>query len=187
MTARALVPYGLVLLGTMLILGCRAEPRSAIRTDREAAADPAARLGELLRRGIQPGQLAAQERHEVEELVRAVLPEVSGELAGHRWRVTYLDLPEADFIAVDLLTGATEWAPRAAWIHLFYRSPVAEPREEYPDRLGPYPARAVPGHHLWVRAGNVEVRAFAEAEELRQPGRLEALVEGFALAQLARY
>jgi hypothetical protein len=180
------VPIAL-LLAALVLAGCGERERPQSELAGAAAGDPADRLAELLPRGAQPGALTLEERQEVEELILAVLPETTGELAGYRWRVTYIDLPEADFIAADLLTGGEDLAPRAAWVHVFWRSSAAQPRAEYPGRLGPYPARGLPGHHLFVRAGRVEVRAVAEAEELRRPGALEALVEGFDLARLARY
>lgn len=180
---------GILLVGC-LVGSCGASPPSPElpdASDPAVAVDPIPRLGELLRRGAQPGQLEPGERREVEELVPLVLPEIAGDLAGHRWRVDYIDLPRADFVAVDLMSGEGEEAPRAAWIHIFYRSPEARPREPYSGSLGPYPARGVPGEYLFVQAGSVEVRAVAEAPELREPGRLEELLERFELETLAGF
>jgi len=152
-----------------------------------SAPDSASRLSELLRRGARPGELSAGERGEVERLLVAVLPKLAGPLAGHHWRVTYDDLPEADFVSVDLLRGNGDEAPRAMWFHLFWRGELAAAeREAWALRLGRWPARGIEGHHLFVRLGGVELRAVADAQEYRDPQRIRAVLESFDLDALAR-
>lgn len=152
-----------------------------------SAAESAGRLSELLRRGARPGELSADERGEVERLLVAVLPKLAGPLAGYHWRVAYDDLPEADFVSVDLLDGEGDEAPRAMWFHLFWRGELAAAeRDAWTLRLGRWPARGIEGHHLFVRLGGVELRAVADAQEYRDPRRIRAVLESFDLEALAR-
>jgi len=151
------------------------------------SANPVTRLSTLLRQGAKPGELTAAERAEAERLLLAMLPALSGPLAGYRWRVAYDDLPQADFVSVDLMQGDGEAAPRAMWFHLFWRG--ALPAVEQPAwalRLGRWPARGVEGHHLFVRLGGLELRAVADAPEYRDAGRMRAVLERFDLDALAR-
>jgi len=151
------------------------------------ATTPVSRLSELLRRGAQPGELTLAERAEVERLVTGLLPKLAGPLAGYEWRVAYDDLPVGDFVSVDLLQGSGEAAPRAIWFHLVWRGALtAAEREAWGAQLGRFPARGVPGHHLFVRAGGVELRAVAEAPAFRDDSRLRDLVGRFDLDALAR-
>ena len=151
------------------------------------AADPRQRLSQLLRRGAQPGELADAEREEVERLVAALLPATSGALAGHRWRVAYDDLPVGDFVSVDLLRGDGDDAERPAWLHLFWRGELSEAeRDRFVKTVGRWPARGVDDHHLFVRAGGVELRFVADSDEYRDAARLRALVESFDLEALSR-
>jgi len=140
-----------------------------------------------LRQGARPGELTAGERAEAERLLLGMLPALSGPLAGCRWRVAYDDLPQADFVSVDLMQGDGEAAPRAMWFHLFWRG--AEPAGElglWPLRLGRWPARGVEGHHLFVRLGGLELRAVADAPEYREAGRMRAVLDRFDLDAFAR-
>ncbi|HVS03740.1 MAG TPA: hypothetical protein VMT16_13300 [Thermoanaerobaculia bacterium] len=139
-----------------------------------------------LRRGAAPGDTSTEEREAIEEAVRELLPQPAGDLAGHQWRVTYHDLPTADFVSAELVPDEPPGYPRALWMHLVWRGPL-EPaaRGGYRREVAGYPARGLPGHHVFVRAGGVEVRAVAEAEAMREEGRLEALVAELPLARLA--
>jgi hypothetical protein len=178
--AAALVAASLV-TASLGVAGCR---------DREqgtGAANPVTRLSTLLRQGAKPGELTAAERAEAERLLLAMLPALSGPLAGYRWRVAYDDLPQADFVSVDLMQGEGEAAPRAMWFHLFWRGvlPAAE-QPAWALRLGRWPARGVEGHHLFVRLGGLELRAVADAAEYRDAGRMRAVLERFDLDALAQ-
>ena len=161
----------------------------ACRGGREqaAAANPVERLSTLLRQGARPGELTAEERAEAERLLLGMLPALSGPLNGYRWRVAYDDLPQADFVSVDLMQGDGEAAPRAMWFHLFWRGtePVGELRL-WPLRLGRWPARGVEGHHLFVRLGGLELRAVADAAEYRDAQRMRSVLERFDLDAFAR-
>lgn len=166
------------------LLGCRGEGDRAA----PAAADPEARLGQLLRRGAEPGELTVDEREEVERLLVPLLPDTEGELEGHSWRVAYDDLPAGDFVSIDLLRAEepSDTAPRAMWFHLFWRGePPAAEKASWTKRLGRWPARGVEDHHLFVRVGGVELRAVAEADEFRDEERLRETVEAFDLDALA--
>jgi hypothetical protein len=171
-------------LAAVALPGCRGEGERAAT----AAADPEERLGQLLRRGAEPGELTVAEREEVERLLVPLLPATEGELEGHSWRVAYDDLPAGDFVSIDLLRGEapSDTAPRAMWFHLFWRGtpPAAEPAS-WSKQLGRWPARGVEGHHLFVRVGGVELRAVAEAEEFRDAERIRETVEAFDLDALA--
>ena len=108
-----------VALGAFAALGsagCRGD-----RTAKTVAGDPVSRLSTLLRQGARPGELTAEERGEAERLLLAMLPALDGPLAGHRWRVAYDDLPQADFVSVDLMQGDGDAAPRAMWFHILWR------------------------------------------------------------------
>jgi hypothetical protein len=155
---------------------------------KKAASDPVGRLSELLRRGAQPGELTGAEREEIEALVLAMLPPAAGPLAGHRWRVAYDDLPLGDFVSVDLLRGDDDaTAARPVWVHLVWRGELSEQeRGRFGKRVGDWPARGVDDHHLFVRAGSLELRAVADSPEYRDPARLRAFVESFDLDTLAR-
>jgi hypothetical protein len=161
-------------------LACRDEAH-------EAAADPRQRLSQLLRRGAQPGELTVEERAEVERLLLPLLPPTEGELAGYRWRVAYDDLPEADFVSLDLLEGPGETAARAMWFHLFWRGemPAAE-GARFTRQLGSWPARGVDDHHLFVRVGTVELRAVADRDDFRSAERIQRVLEAFDLETLSR-
>src|SRR5688572_25941463 len=172
------------------LLGCRGEGerRAAV------AADPEQRLGQLLRRGAQPGELTVAEREEVERLLVPLLPATEGELEGHSWRVAYDDLPAGDFVSIDLLHAEepTDTAPRAMWFHLFWRGTPetganerAEPAR-WTKQLGRWPARGVEGHHLFVRVGGVELRAVAESDDFRRDERIREVLERFDLPALAK-
>jgi hypothetical protein len=155
--------------------------------ERAAAANPVERLSTLLRQGARPGELTAEERAEAERLLLAMLPALSGPLAGYRWRVAYDDLPQADFVSVDLMQGDGEAAPRAMWFHLFWRGTLpASEQAAWALRLGRWPARGVEGHHLFVRLGALELRAVADAPEYRDAGRMRSVLERFDLAAFAR-
>ncbi len=179
-----LVAVGFVLgLAALAVAGCRD------RGEREAAAaaDPMTRLSALLRKGAQPGELTAEEREDAERLLLGMLPALDGPLAGCRWRVAYDDLPQADFVSVDLMQGEGDRAPRAMWFHLFWRGglPAAE-RAVWTSRLGRWPARGVEGHHLFVRLGGLELRAVADAPEYREAARIRGVLERFDLDAFAR-
>jgi hypothetical protein len=165
-------------------LGCRGAGERATGS----AADPGQRLGELLRRGAEPGELTVDEREEVERLLLPLLPATEGELAGHSWRVAYDDLPAGDFVSLDLLAAPEpdDTAPRAMWFHLFWRGapPAAEPAS-WTKTLDRWPARGVEGHHLFVRVGRVELRAVAEADAFRDEARIRETVEAFDLEALS--
>ena len=178
-----------VALAAVALLGCRGDGDRAAA----AAADPEERLGQLLRRGAEPGELTVDEREEVERLLVPILPATEGELEGHSWRVAYDDLPAGDFVSIDLLRGEepSDTATRAMWFHLFWRgapetvvTEAAEPAS-WSKQLGRWPARGVEGHHLFVRVGGVELRAVAEAEEFRDAERIRETVEAFDLDALA--
>jgi hypothetical protein len=152
-----------------------------------APADPLSRLSTLLRQGARPGELSAHDRGEAERLLLGMLPALSGPLAGYRWRVVYDDLPEADFVSVDLMQGDGDAAPRAMWFHLFWRGALtAAEQPAWALRLGRWPARGVEGHHLFVRVGGLELRAVADASEYRDAERMRAVLERFDLDRLAR-
>jgi hypothetical protein len=172
----------LSLAGAVVLGGCGGGESKA-----PAVADGGSRLSHLLRQGARPGELTTAERGEVERLLLAALPALTGPLAGYRWRVAYDDLPEVDFVSIDLMQGAGETAPRAVWFHLLWRGPLtAAERDAWVLRLGRFPARGVEGHHLFVRLGGIELRAVAEAPEYRDPQRLRAVIERLDLDALAR-
>jgi hypothetical protein len=149
--------------------------------------DPRERLSDLLRRGAQPGELALAEREEIETLVAALLPPTTGALAGHHWRVAYDDLPLGDFLSIDLLRGEGTAAERPVWLHLVWRGELSEAdRSRFVKTVGRWPARGVDDHHLFVRAGAIELRVVADSDEFRDAARLRALVESFDLDALAR-
>ena len=101
--------------------------------------------------------------------------------------MAYDDLPDGDFVSVDLVHGPEETSPRAMWFHLFWRGePAAAERAALAKQLGRWPARGVDGHHLFVRVGAVELRAVAEAEEFRSDERIRGVVEAFDLEGLSR-
>ena len=186
---RARIASALRRAAVALVLVAVALGGVACRGEREqaAAANPVERLSTLLRQGARPGELTADERAEAERLLLAMLPALSGPLNGYRWRVAYDDLPQADFVSVDLMQGDGEAAPRAMWFHLFWRG--AEPVGElglWPLRLGRWPARGVEGHHLFVRLGGLELRAVADAPEYRDAARMRAVLERFDLDAFAR-
>jgi hypothetical protein len=173
----------LALLALVLAAGaCRG------RREQTTAANPVARLSTLLRQGARPGELTAGERGEAERLLLAMLPALDGPLAGYRWRVAYDDLPEADFVSVDLMQGQGEAAPRAMWFHLFWRGGALAASEQaaWALRLGRWPARGIEGHHLFVRLGGLELRAVADAPEYRDARRMRSVLERFDLDALAR-
>ena len=172
----------MVLLGVAVLgLGCGAGRQEG------AAATPVERLSTLLRQGARPGELTAREREEAERLLLAMLPALSGPLAGCRWRVAYDDLPQADFVSVDLMQGDGEAAPRAMWFHLFWRGTLpAGERPAWALRLGRWPARGIEGHHLFVRLGALELRAVADAPEYRDARRMRAVLERFDLDAFSR-
>jgi hypothetical protein len=176
-------PLSVVLLSIIALLaGCRREPPAE-----PVATDPEARLSQLLRRGAQPGELTLAEREEVERLLLPLLPASEGDLAGYTWRVIYNDLPGADFVAVDLLQGEGSAASRAMWFHLFWRRAGNDgDLAAYRKAVDRWPARGVDGHHLFVRAGRVELRAVADRDDFRDAARIEAVVAGFDLAALSR-
>lgn len=171
------------------LLGCRAQGERAAGV----AADPEERLGQLLRRGAEPGELTVAEREEVERLLVPLLPATEGRLEGHSWRVAYDDLPAGDFVSIDLLRAEepSDTAPRAMWFHLFWRGAPQAPETagaepaSWSKQLGRWPARGVEDHHLFVRVGGVELRAVAEAEEFRDAERIRETVEAFDLDALA--
>ncbi len=182
---RAVAPR--TLLATALLAASLGAVACRGRQQQAVAANPVTRLSTLLRQGAQPGELTAAERAEAERLLLAMLPALSGPLAGYRWRVAYDDLPQADFVSVDLMQGDGEAAARAMWFHLFWRG--ALPAAEQPAwalRLGRWPARGVEGHHLFVRLGGLELRAVADAAEYRDARRMRAVLERFDLDALAR-
>jgi hypothetical protein len=155
--------------------------------ERTTATSPVQRLSTLLREGARPGELTAKERDEAERLVLAMLPALDGPLAGYRWRVAYDDLPQADFVSVDLMQGDGEAAPRAMWFHLFWRGALpASEQAAWALRLGRWPARGMEGHHLFVRLGGLELRAVADAPEYRDPRRMRAVLDRFDLDAFAR-
>src|SRR6185503_18510876 len=130
--------FALLIVVTLGGLACRGG------RERAAAANPVERLSTLLRQGARPGELTADERAEAERLLLGMLPALSGPLAGYRWRVAYDDLPQADFVSVDLLQGDGEAAPRAMWFHLFWRGTLpASEQAAWALRLGRWPARGV--------------------------------------------
>jgi hypothetical protein len=181
--ARAAACCALALAATVALGGCRREssPSGA------AAEGSTSRLSELLRKGARPGELTEAEREDAERLLVETLPKLSGPLDGYRWRVAYDDLPEADFVSIDLMKGEGEAAPRAVWFHLFWRGPLpAAERDAWLLRLGRYPARGVEGHHLFVRLGGLELRAVADAEDYRDPQKLRSVIERMDLDALAR-
>jgi hypothetical protein len=152
-----------------------------------AVKDPVGRLSQLLRQGARPGELTKEERGEAEQLLLRLLPRLDGALSGYRWRVAYDDLPEADFVSVDLVKGDDRVGTRALWLHLLWRGalPAAE-RASYALRLGHWPARGIEGHHLFVRVGGVELRAVADAPEFRDAQKLRDVLDRFDLDALAR-
>ena len=172
----------LALLVLALGAGACGAPRQQV-----TAANPVARLSTLLRQGARPGELTAKERDEAERLLLAMLPALNGPLAGCRWRVAYDDLPEADFVSVDLMQGDGEAAPRAMWFHLFWRGTLpASEHAAWALRLGRWPARGLEGHHLFVRLGGLELRAVADAPEYRDARRMRSVLERFDLDAFAR-
>ena len=187
MPRRPQTPLLLLLVALALVLplaGCRREAGGAAAG---AALDPASRLSQLLRRGAQPGELTQPERAEAERLLLAMLPKLGGAMATYRWRVAYDDLPLGDFVSVDLMEGEGEAAARAVWFHLLWRGALsAAEQDAYALRLGRFPARGVPGHHLFVRTGSIELRAVADAPAFRDDGRLRELLERFDLDALAK-
>ncbi|HXT51173.1 MAG TPA: hypothetical protein VN811_09035 [Thermoanaerobaculia bacterium] len=173
--------FALLIVVTLGGLACRGG------RERAAAANPVERLSTLLRQGARPGELTADERAEAERLLLGMLPALSGPLAGYRWRVAYDDLPQADFVSVDLLQGDGEAAPRAMWFHLFWRGTLpASEQAAWALRLGRWPARGVEGHHLFVRLGGLELRAVADAPEYRDAGRMRSVLERFDLDAFAQ-
>jgi hypothetical protein len=62
----------------------------------------------------------------------------------------------------------------------------AAERASFAKTVGRYPARGVDDHHLFVRAGAVELRVVADSDEYRDPARLRGLVEAFDLDALSR-
>jgi hypothetical protein len=192
--AQVLAAHALVVLaiGVLPLAGCgRRGPAAGASTSKAGAATAAvhdpARLVALLRRGAQPGELSLPERAEIERLVSGILPRLDGPNAGYQWRIAYDDLPLGDFVSIDLMEGSGERARRALWMHLFWRGPLSPgERAEWPLRVGSLPARGVPGHHLFVRAGAVELRAVADEPAFRDDTRMRGVLERIDLAGLAR-
>ena len=182
---RAVLALACVVSLAAAALGCRGEREPT----GGAAVDPEQRLSQLLKRGAEPGELTVAERAEVERLLLPLLPATEGALEGFAWRVAYDDLPDGDFVSIDLLQRAEDLdtAPRAMWFHLFWRGapPAAEPAR-WTKRLGRWPARGVDDHHLFVRVGALELRAVAEADEFRDAERIRETVEAFDLDALSR-
>ncbi len=171
------------LLGFGLFGGCAAEEEPIVfESDLEVSVpevgtDEAQQLlRRLLTKGSQPGSMEPIERRQVEELVRALLPPTQGRLAGHWWEVKYLDLPGVDFVSAELMKG--DWTDRQLWIQILPMGdkPLAgfEPGDLEP--VGPYRARGLAGHHLFVRVGRFDVRIAADQAAARDDAWLREIL-----------
>jgi hypothetical protein len=149
-----------------------------------ALASPDERLAAILVLGDEPGRLPSAAWREAESALASYLPSVTAE--GLSWRVIYTDLPAGDFLAIDLLEGEGDLAPRRAWLHLLYR-PAPFPDERFDGRpIRGFSTVEVPGRYLRVQLGELELLAVPDAAAMRTEVALRELVGRLDLEGLAR-
>ena len=135
--------------------------------------------------GGRPGTLPVEAWERAEQATLSFLPPLEGTLQGASWRVTYTDLPRADYLAVDLMEGTEAAADRRAWFHVVYL-PEPIPGEPYDaEPLQGFPTAGEPGRYLRLRAGEIDLLAVPESPELRSEDALRDLVGRFDLKALA--
>lgn len=143
-------------------------------------------LVDLLGRGLAGEPLENAERRQLAALVEGLLPPREGALDGHRWEVFFFDLPAGDHVGVELFADESD-VGRRLWMQIL---PAPEgaldgfEREALPDLQG-RPVVGREGHHLFVRAGEIEVRIVADPGGGIDPELLRQVLAGTRLDLLA--
>lgn len=156
------------------------------RLPEDLPASPAARLRALMDRARETPELSRIAGEEIERLVALALPEAAPPRA---WRTSYVDLAAGDFTVVDLVEDPEGTATRLVWAQIVDRPDLSpEERRRYgADPIRGFPTRGVEDHHLFVLAGEVEVRLVTASDEFRDSERLRQLLERFDLELLASW
>ena len=152
-----------------------------------AKAGPAsfAKLSAALKSAAKPGKLDKRARAELETLIRTILPETAGDLAGYEWEVSYADLDENDFFNLNLVKPGAE---RAMWFHVFYAPdrPDKEKKSYGAEAFGKYRGMGAKDRHYFALIGNVEIRAVGSSKAFQNDAKIKRVLIAFKLDEIAK-
>lgn len=155
---------------------------SSVRGD--GLTEKAAKLSECLRAASQPGEVTQEQKKELENLLRFVLPEIKGELAGYRWDVEYIDSESRNFYFLVNLrpTGGNSW-DRDMWFHIFYEPSPDEHRVKHygNEDFEGYRGMGATDMHFFVLVGHVEIRAVAMSDKFKNDKKIRDVLRAFKL------
>ena len=146
---------------------------------------PLERLSELWKKAnADQAVVSDEEKAELEQLLRVVLPDASSMGAGRAWQVTYHDMKGegSDFFAVKL-TDADDAFNQYFWFHIFYKN-TKPSSYGMGEAFGAYPAMRMKDAHCFILVGNVEMRAVASADEYKSDAAIDAMLNAFKLKEI---
>jgi hypothetical protein len=150
-----------------------------------------AQLAQGLQNGAKAGiELGDPQCEEMSSLLRMVLPELRGDLAGYSWEVSCnKETDDQDiFFSLELnkeMEGAIE---QAMWFHIIYNPHMSvEERESYgSDVFDGYRASGAQDAHLWILVNNFEIRAVAEAADFKNSEKIAEILRAAKLKEMAK-
>lgn len=157
-------------------------------TAQEGGEQSLERLSELWKKAnADQAVVSDEEKAELEQLLRVVLPDEAAFGADKTWQVTYHDMKGegSDFFAVKL-TDADDAFTQYFWFHIFYKN-TKPSSYGTGEAFGAYPAMRMKDAHCFVLVGNVEIRAVASADEYKSDAAIDAMLSAFKLKEIERF
>ena len=125
-------------------------------------------------------KLEEKEKRKVEKLFTTLLPSDQYIGADKEWEVTYIDSDAEDIISVKLKEkgGSSSFI----WFHILYKPGL--PASYGSEAFGKYRGMGATDAHYFIKAGNVEIRAVASAEEYKKDEAIKGILNAFKLEDI---
>ncbi len=156
---------------------------------KDPRAEKLAKFGAVLKEKVKVGvEIPDEELTKLAELLRLVLPETTGDLAGFTWDVSCSkNKDENDMLfAVELNRMKGEEKEQAMWFHILYNAELPQnERDEYGTEVFEgYRATVAENAHIWILVNNMEIRAVADAEDFKNNDKIKAVLKAFKLKDI---
>jgi len=154
-------------------------------TAAESDAAKLQRLSALMVKGTTPKvKLNAQEKKEVEQLLKIVLPDQSAIGNDKEWSVTFHDMEENDFFSVDLKKKGDKSFNKFMWFHILHQ--LKAPARYGNEKFEGYGAMGMKDVHYFIQVGKVEIRAVGHAKEYKNDAKIKGMLKAFKLKAIEK-
>ena len=145
------------------------------------------RLSDLFKKAWKSGEtLSDDENEEFLSLIPTILPGKDYLGDDLEWRLLFKDSNDgdSDLLTVNLAKKGSSPYAREMWFHLTYKSEI--PKQYGNAEFEGFQAMGLPGVHLLVLVGHLEIRAVAAADAYKRQSKIDEVLAAFPLKEIAK-